>query len=72
MFAGVIRDEARQAAKLAERQAREKDFQDQIRRRMYLEQLQTVSNPSPNSSPLDGTQKLEPMDPVEFQGCKTC
>ena len=76
MFAGVVRDDARQAAKRAEREAREKDFQDQIRRRKYLEQSQKVSNQAEDSSPLGGevdqANKLDPMDKVEFQGCKTC
>lgn len=71
MYAGVIRDEARQAAKKLEREAREREFQDQMRRRLYLEQHQKVSDPSPASQiPRDTT--LAPMDEVEFQGCKTC
>ena len=73
MFAGVLRDDARQAAKKAER---ERDFEEQIRRRKFLESQQKVSNASEGSSPIGGSidkkLKLDPMDEVEFQGCKTC
>ena len=73
MFAGVLRDDARQVAKKAER---ERDFEEQIRRRKFLESQQQVSNASKDSSPIGGTVdknlQLEPMDAVEFQGCKTC
>lgn len=76
MFAGVLRDDARQQAKKAERLAREQEFQEQIRRRKFLESTQAVSNASEGSSPLGGPVdqqlKLEPMDQVEFQGCSTC
>lgn len=71
MYAGVIRDEARQAAKKSEREAREKEFQEQIRRRLYLEQHQKVSDASP-ASQIPSNTSLSPMDEVEFQGCKTC
>lgn len=75
MYAGVLRDEARQAAKKAER---EREFQEQIRRRMYLESQQKVSNPADGSSSSSAAydaalqKDLKPMDVVEFQGCKTC
>lgn len=71
MYAGVLRDEARQAAKKLEREAREKEFQDQMRRRLYLEQQQAVSNPS-SKPQIPDSIALQPMDEVEFQGCKTC
>lgn len=71
MYAGVVRDEARQAAKKLEREAREKEFQDQLRRRLYLEQNQSVSNPSSRPE-IPSDIALKPMDEIEFQGCKTC
>lgn len=71
MYAGVIRDEVRTAAKKSEREAREKEFQEQIRRRLYLEQHQKVSDASP-ASQIPSDVSLTPMDEVEFQGCKTC
>lgn len=73
MYAGVLRDEERQAAKKTEREARERDFEEQARRRAFLESKQSVSNASEFSRPqLSPQQKAAPMDEVEFQGCKTC
>lgn len=72
MFAGVLRDDARQAAKRAERELREKEYQEQLRRRKYLEeQGQTVSNPA-DPTIATALQKVDKMGEVEFQGCKTC
>jgi len=71
MFAGVIRDEQRTSAKRAEREQRERDFQEQIRRREYLEKQQSVSHASEYSkTPLP--PNAPPVSDVEFQGCKTC
>jgi hypothetical protein len=72
MYAGVIRDEARQAAKKLEREAREKEFEEQLRRRLYLEQHQKVSEPASPAAQIPSDTSLQPMDEVEFQGCKTC
>lgn len=67
MYAGVLRDEARQAAKKEER-ARE--FEEQARRRAYLESQQSVSNATEYSRPTIPVN--DGMTAVEFQGCKTC
>ncbi|GAA5857483.1 hypothetical protein JCM8547_009295 [Rhodosporidiobolus lusitaniae] len=68
MFAGVIRDEARLAAKRAQK-ARELEFEEQARKRAYLESVQAVSNPVTPPPWVDEVPtSAEGMD---FSGCKT-
>lgn len=73
MFAGVLRDDARQKAKKAEREARAQALEEEARKRAFLERTQPVSNASDGSrQALEGGKELQPMDVVEFQGCTTC
>lgn len=68
MFAGVLRDDARLAAKKAQR-AREAEFEDQARKRAYLESVQGVSNPV---VPPPKVEKVpESAEGMDF-GCKNC
>ncbi|GAA5984335.1 hypothetical protein JCM11641_006186 [Rhodosporidiobolus odoratus] len=68
MFAGVLRDEARLSAKRAQK-ARELEFEDQARKRAYLESTQAVSNPVAVPPRVDEVPaSAEGMD----FGCKTC
>ncbi|ORY92496.1 hypothetical protein BCR35DRAFT_297930 [Leucosporidium creatinivorum] len=69
MFAGVLRDDARMAAKRAQR-AREAEFEEQARKRAYLESVQEVSNPVAPAPPLKG-EVPQSADGMDF-GCKTC
>ncbi|GAA5845980.1 hypothetical protein JCM9279_004745 [Rhodotorula babjevae] len=69
MFAGVIRDEARLAAKRAQK-ARELEFEDQARKRAYLETVQAVSQPVVPPPPVKGDVPTSP-EGLDF-GCKTC
>jgi len=69
MFAGVIRDEARLAAKRAQK-ARELEFEDQARKRAYLESVQSVSQPVVPAPPVKGEVPTSP-EGLDF-GCKTC
>ncbi|GAA6002507.1 hypothetical protein JCM10207_001155 [Rhodosporidiobolus poonsookiae] len=68
MYAGVIRDEARLAAKRAQR-ARELEFEDQARKRAYLESVQRVSNPVTPPPEFAG-ETPKSADGMDF-GCKT-
>lgn len=70
MFAGVLRDEARLQAK-RQQKLRELEFEDQARKRAYLETVQSVSN---SSTPLERPQGLEVPQSSEGMdfGCKTC
>ncbi|GAA5868834.1 hypothetical protein JCM1840_005138 [Sporobolomyces johnsonii] len=70
MFAGVLRDDARLAAKRAEKEARQAEFEDQARKRAYLETLQEVSNPVVPAPPVKGEVPTSP-EGMDF-GCKTC
>ncbi|KAM0787518.1 hypothetical protein ACM66B_003589 [Microbotryomycetes sp. NB124-2] len=67
MFAGVLRDEARMAAKRQQR-LRELEFEDQARKRAYLETVQNVSNAS---APRPDVQVPASAEGMDF-GCKTC
>jgi protein PET117 len=68
MFAGVIRDEARLSAK-REQKLRELEFEEQARKRAYLESVQAVSNPIVPPPRVDEVPtSAEGMD---FSGCKT-
>ncbi|GAA6048265.1 hypothetical protein JCM3770_006511 [Rhodotorula araucariae] len=69
MFAGVIRDEERLAAKRAQK-ARELEFEDQARKRAYLESIQTVSQPVVPPPQVRGEVPTS-ADGLDF-GCKTC
>ncbi|GAA5910981.1 hypothetical protein JCM6882_006737 [Rhodosporidiobolus microsporus] len=60
MYAGVLRDDARLAAKRAQK-ARELEFEEQARKRAYLESVQAVSNPVT-------TPKAVPKDQVPMSG----
>ncbi|BGP16037.1 hypothetical protein JCM10213_006827 [Rhodosporidiobolus nylandii] len=68
MFAGVIRDEARLAAKRQQKE-RELEFEEQARKRAYLESLQAVSNPVTAPPKVDEVPKS--AEGMDF-GCKTC
>jgi len=69
MFAGVLRDDARMAAKRAQR-AREAEFEEQARKRAYLESVQEISNPVAPAPPLKG-EVPQSADGMDF-GCKSC
>lgn len=73
MFQGVIKDDARLAAKRVQR-AREAEFAEQARKRAYLEDMQGVSNPAVPA--VAGEVKVpiptkEEASQMEF-GCTTC
>ena len=71
MFAGVLRDEARMAAKRAQR-LREAEFEDQARKRAYLESVQHISNPTTPPPPtVDKDQVPTSAEGLDF-GCKSC
>ncbi|BGP61382.1 hypothetical protein NBRC10512v2_002701 [Rhodotorula toruloides] len=69
MFAGVIRDEERLAAKRAQKE-RQLEFEDQARKRAYLEQVQSVSQASVPPPDVKG-EVPKSADGLDF-GCKTC
>lgn len=69
MFAGVIRDEARMAAKRAQK-LREAEFEDQARKRAYLESIQQISNPQTPPPPAVD-QVPQNAEGLDF-GCKSC
>lgn len=69
MFAGVIRDDARLAAKKAQR-LREAEFEDQARKRAFLEQVQHVSNPTVAPPPVRAGEVPTSPDGIDW-GCKT-
>jgi protein PET117 len=73
MYQGVIKDDARLAAKRVQR-AREAEFSEQARKRAYLEDMQGVSDPA--TPPVVGMAKVpiptkEEASQMEF-GCTTC
>lgn len=70
MYAGVIRDEARLAAKKLQKE-RELEFQDQAKKRAYLEKIQSVSNPVIEPPRIKKEDIPENGDGLDF-GCKTC
>ncbi|GJN89222.1 hypothetical protein Rhopal_002201-T1 [Rhodotorula paludigena] len=69
MFAGVIRDEARLAAKRAQK-ARELEFEEQARKRAYLESVQHVSNPVLPAPQVKGAVPTS-AEGMDF-GCTSC
>jgi len=72
MFAGVLRDEARMQAKRA---ARQQEYDEQLRKREYLESIQSVGSAGSSSSGQQQTPSSHPgsQSPQEFDwGCKTC
>jgi protein PET117 len=69
MFAGVLRDDARVAAKRAQR-AREAEFEEQARKRAYLETIQGVSHPVVPPPEIKGEVPTS-AEGMDF-GCKTC
>ncbi|KWU46194.1 hypothetical protein RHOSPDRAFT_32190 [Rhodotorula sp. JG-1b] len=69
MFAGVIRDHERLEAKRLQRE-RQLEFEEQARKRAYLESVQGVSNPQVPPPPVQG-QVPTSADGMDF-GCKTC
>lgn len=70
MFAGVIRDDARLAAKKLQKE-RELEFEDQKRKRAYLERMQQVSNPVTEPPRVREEDVPKNADGLDF-GCKTC
>lgn len=70
MFAGVVRDEARLVARRAQR-AREAEFEDQARKRAFLEGVQGVSNPVAPAAPTPKGEVPSSAEGLDF-GCKTC
>ncbi|GAA6022230.1 hypothetical protein JCM11491_001673 [Sporobolomyces phaffii] len=69
MFAGVLRDEARLAAKKLQRE-REAEFEDQAKKRAYLASIQQVSHPVVEPPTVKGDVPTT-ADGMDF-GCKTC
>lgn len=69
MFQGVLRDDARLAAKKVQR-AREAEFEDQARKRAYLEGVQLISNPTLPLPELKGERPTS-GEGMDFN-CKTC
>lgn len=69
MFAGVVRDDARLAARRAQR-AREAEFEDQARKRAFLEGVQGISNPIV-PAPVPKGEVPTSAEGLDF-GCKTC
>lgn len=69
MYAGVLRDDARQAAKKLQR-AREQEFEDQTRKRAYLESVQGVSAPVVPPPMVKGEVPVN-GEGLDF-GCKSC
>lgn len=69
MFAGVIRDEARLAAKRAQK-ARELEFEKQARKRAYLESVQHVTNPVLPAPQVKGEVPTS-AEGMDF-GCTSC
>ncbi|KAK4056034.1 hypothetical protein OIO90_003029 [Microbotryomycetes sp. JL221] len=70
MFAGVLRDEARLAAK-RQQKLRELEFEDQARKRAYLESVQNISNPQSSSLERPDVAVPPSADGLDF-GCKSC
>jgi len=70
MYAGVIRDDARLAAKKLQKE-RELEFQDQAKKRAYLEGVQKVSNPVTEPMKLKQEEVPKSAEGLDF-GCKTC
>ncbi|GAA5968648.1 hypothetical protein JCM3765_004150 [Sporobolomyces pararoseus] len=70
MYAGVIRDEARLAAKKLQKE-RELEFKDQAKKRAYLEQVQKVSNPVIQPPRVNQEDVPKNGEGLDF-GCKTC
>ncbi|GAA5928784.1 Pet117p [Sporobolomyces koalae] len=70
MFAGVIRDEQRLQAKKQQR-LRELEFEDQAKKRAYLESVQHVSNPVVEPRKVEPDQVPTSSEGMDF-GCKTC
>ncbi|KAL8292607.1 hypothetical protein RQP46_001219 [Phenoliferia psychrophenolica] len=68
MFQGVIKDEARMAAK-RQQKLRELEFEEQTRLRAYLEGVQTVSNPVAPPPAVIGETPTS-AEGLDF-GCKT-
>lgn len=68
MFAGVIRDAARLDAKRAQK-LRELEFEEQTRKRAYLESVQGVSNPVEPAPTVRGEVPAS-ADGLDFS-CKT-
>lgn len=69
MFQGVLRDDARLAAKRIQK-AREAEFEDQNRKRAYLEGVQSVTNPGVAPPILQGEVPTT-AEGMDFN-CKTC
>lgn len=73
MYQGVLRDDQRIKARLAQ-SAREAEFEDQKVKREYLEKLQPVSNPSgpKPEKPIQSITDDSPTGSIKFEGCKSC
>ncbi|GAA5878605.1 hypothetical protein JCM16303_002141 [Sporobolomyces ruberrimus] len=70
MFAGVLRDDARLAAKRLQKE-RELEFKDQAKKRAYLESIQQVSNPVVEPPKVPQGEVPKSSEGMDF-GCKTC
>ncbi|MBW0524930.1 hypothetical protein O181_064645 [Austropuccinia psidii MF-1] len=73
MYQGVLRDKERIKARLAQ-MARETEFDEQSRRRDYLENLQPITNhsgPRPEK-PKETLSSNGSINPIKLEGCKTC
>lgn len=69
MFQGVIRDDARMAAKKVQK-AREAEFEEQARKRAFLEGVQNISNPVVPAPRVKGPIPTT-SEGMDF-GCTTC
>lgn len=70
MYQGVVRDEARRASK---KKAREEEFEDQARKRAYLQTQQPVSNASSPAPQLREGIALADLKEEDMNfNCKTC
>ncbi|GAA6060517.1 hypothetical protein JCM10212_005598 [Sporobolomyces blumeae] len=70
MYAGVLRDDERLAAKKQQR-LRELEFEDQAKKRAYLESVQHVSHPVVEPRRVKPEHVPTGPEGLDF-GCKTC
>lgn len=71
MFAGVLRDDERLAAKRVQR-AREAEFEEQARKRAFLQGVSTVSNPGVPPPAIKGEAPTAEEGAAMDFSCKTC
>ena len=70
MYQGVVRDEARRASK---KEAREREFEEQAKKRAYLETKQPVSNASSPAPQLRNGMNVADLKEEDMNfNCTTC